>query len=283
MKRLLTVALLAFLVPALAVAQDEQIEQVEIGYVLWDSEIASTHVLAAVIRDELGYDVNLIPVDAGVMYQGLVGGDLDVSVSVALPFTHAHYWEEYSADLLDLGSNMDGTTIGLTVPSYVEIDSIEEMNEHTDMFGGEIIGIEPGAGIMTATENTIEAYGLDNLELVDGSDAAMVAALDRAIARDEWIVITGWEPHWKWVTYDLKYLEDPKGTYGESGSSHTVLNPGFAETAPQDLMAFLDAFYWTPADMGAVMLSISEDGMDPWEAAEKWVAENQETVQSWLD
>ena len=60
MKRLF-VALTAVLAIGLASAQDRTIE---LGYVLWDSEIASTHVVAAVLMDELGYDVELTSVDA---------------------------------------------------------------------------------------------------------------------------------------------------------------------------------------------------------------------------
>jgi glycine betaine/proline transport system substrate-binding protein len=278
MKRFLFTALLVLGLLNMAAAQNEPIN---IGYVLWDSEIASTHVLAAAIEEELGYEVNLVAVDAGPLYSGLAQGDLDVTVSASLPAVHAHYWEAFGPDLLDLGPNLDGTSIGLVAPTYVEADSIGELNDYVDEFNGEIIGIEPGAGIMSATEEAIEAYDLD-YGLVDSSDASMMAALDRAVARDEWIVITGWEPHWMWAAYDLKYLDDPKLAFGEAGSIHTIVNPEFAENAPADLLAFLDNFYWTPLDMGEVMLSIHEDGLDPWEAARNWIADNQETVQSWL-
>jgi glycine betaine/proline transport system substrate-binding protein len=278
MKRILFTILLVFGLVSMAAAQTGT---VNIGYVLWDSEIASTHVLAAAIQEELGYDVNLIAVDAGPLYSGLAQGDLDVTVSASLPAVHAHYWEAFGSDLLDLGANLDGTSIGLVVPTYVEADSIEDLNDYVEGFNGEIIGIEPGAGIMSATEEAIEVYDLD-FDLIDSSDASMMAALDRAVSRDEWIVITGWEPHWMWAAYDLKYLDDPKLAFGEAGSIHTIVNPEFAESAPADLLTLLDNFYWTPLDMGEVMLAIQEDGLDPWEAARNWIAGNQETVRSWL-
>jgi glycine betaine/proline transport system substrate-binding protein len=41
----------------------------------------------------------------------------------------------------------------------------------------------------------------------------MVASLDKAIRDKEWIVVTGWKPHFKWSQNDLKYLKDPKGVY----------------------------------------------------------------------
>jgi len=280
MKRLIVTGLLTLSLLSVASAQ---LDPIRFGYVLWDSEIASTHVLAAVIEDELGYETDLIAVDAGPMYIGLAQGDLDLSVSVALPVTHANYWEQYGDRLIDLGRNLDGAFVGLVVPEYVTVDSLADLNEYADRFDGQIIGIDPGAGIMDLTEQALEVYGLTDFELVDGSDPAMIAALDRAVERGDWIVITGWDPHWKWVVYDLKYLEDPEGLYGEIQGSNTVITPGFAEKAPEDLLNLLDNFYWSPDDMGVVMLDINQHDVDPWDAARDWIANNREIVESWLE
>ena len=57
-------------------------------------------------------------------------------------------------------------------------------NPGVGSFGGKIIGIEPGAGIMAATENAIETYGLD-FELQDSSTFAMMAALKTAVEKGE--------------------------------------------------------------------------------------------------
>jgi glycine betaine/proline transport system substrate-binding protein len=35
----------------------------------------------------------------------------------------------------------------------------------------------------------------------------MVASLEKAIRDKEWIVVTGWKPHFKWAQHDLKYLK----------------------------------------------------------------------------
>lgn len=280
MKRLIVTGLLTLSLLSVASAQ---LDPIRFGYVLWDSEIASTHVLAAVIEDELGYETDLIAVDAGPMYIGLAQGDLDLSVSVALPVTHANYWEQYGDQLIDLGRNLDGAFVGLVVPEYVTVDSLADLNEYADRFDGQIIGIDPGAGIMDLTEQALEVYGLTDFELVDGSDPAMIAALDRAVERGDWIVITGWDPHWKWVVYDLKYLEDPEGLYGEIQGSNTVITPDFAEKAPEDLLNLLDNFYWSPEDMGVVMLDINQHDVDPWDAARDWIANNREIVESWLE
>jgi glycine betaine/proline transport system substrate-binding protein len=278
-KRLMTALLMAMSV-GVVMAQDETID---LGYVLWDSEIASTHVVAAVLMDELGYDVELTSVDAGPMWTGVAQGDFDAIVAAWLPATHEAYWSQYGDDLVDLGPNLDGADIGWAVPAYVDVDSIAGLNEHADTFGGEIIGIDPGAGLMAASDRAMGVYGLDDFTLLDGSDAAMTAALDRAINRQEAIIVTSWRPHWMWAAYDLKYLEDPEGVFGAAESIHTILNADWAENgAPEDVRAFLDAFYWTGEQMGAVMLMITQDGMEPMEAARAWIADNRDVVEGWL-
>ena len=57
----------------------------------------------------------------------------------------------------------------------------------------------------------LEDYELDDWTLVEGSSAAMVAELKKAYMNQEPIIITGWSPHWMFSSFDLKYLEDPKG------------------------------------------------------------------------
>jgi glycine betaine/proline transport system substrate-binding protein len=254
-------------------------EEVHLGYVLWDSEIASTHVAAAVLEDELGVNVRLTSVDAGPMWTGLARGDFDAIVAAWLPATHEAYLEQTRDRVVDLGPNLDGAKIGWVVPTYVTVNSIDELNDYVDEFGGEIIGIDPGAGLMRASDAAVEEYELE-YNLVEGSDAAMTAALDRAYNREEWIIVTGWVPHWKFAKYDLKFLEDPLQVFGEAESIHTIVTPDLREEMPE-AYAFLNNFYWSPDDMGEVMVMI-EDGMEPFDAARAWIAENRSTIESWL-
>lgn len=256
-------------------------QSVELAYVEWDSEVASTNVVKAVLETKMGYEVDIIPVGAAAMWQAVASGDVDGMVAAWMPTTHGHYLEEVGDSVEDLGVNLTGTRVGLVVPSYVEIDSIAEMNEQADKFSGKIIGIDPGAGLMSATETALEVYGLDNFELIEGSGATMTAALKDALDNDEWVVVTGWTPHWKFAAYDLKYLEDPENVYGGDEFINTIVRTGLAEDMPE-VYAFLDKFEWSADDMAQVMVW-NQEGGNPYDNALRWISENEEKVNSWLE
>lgn len=253
---------------------------VNLAYVEWSSEVASTNVIAAVL-EQAGFDVEMTSLSAAAMFQALSTGDADAIVAAWLPTTHAEYMERIGDQVEDLGPNLDGTKLGLVVPSYTDVDSIADLNDNADLFNSEIIGIDPGAGLMGLTEEVVDTYDLD-LRLRSGSDATMVAALSNAINNEEDIVITSWTPHWMFARWDLKYLDDPENVFGGAEQIHTVVRGGFEDDMPE-AYAILDAFEWTPEQMGEVMLMNQEDGSDPYENAKQWVEDNQDTVEQWLD
>jgi glycine betaine/proline transport system substrate-binding protein len=259
----------------------EEKGSVELAYVEWSSEVASTNVVKAVLQEKLGYEVKIVPVSAAAMWQAVASGDTDGLVAAWLPSTHEAYLEEVKDDVEDLGPNLDGTKIGLVVPTYVTIDSIEELNDNADKFDGKIIGIDPGAGLMAATEEAMTEYGLDNMKLVEGSGATMTAALADGIKNEEWVVVTGWTPHWKFASFDLKYLEDPKGIFGGDEQIHTIVRKGLKEDKPE-VYKVLDNFNWTPDDMAELMVWNQEEGSDPYDNAKRWVEENEDKVNEWI-
>lgn len=258
----------------------EPTKEVSIGYMLWDTEIASANVLKTVLEQE-GYDVELKVVAVGPLYQGLADGKVDMTISSWMPTSHASYWDTYGDSIDVVGTNLEGAKIGLVVPSYVTIDSIDEMNSVADKFDGRITGIEPGAGVMGLTEKAMEDYGLDDYTLLSSSCSAMAAQLTGAYADGDWIVITGWTPHWMFVRFDLKYLEDPKGIYGGEEHLESLARLGFKEDDPE-AYAILERFSWTIDDMESVIFAV-EDGTTAEDAAQAWVDANPDTVNYWIN
>lgn len=157
-------------------------------------------------------------------------------------------------------------------------ENATEIGDQTDY---KIIGIEPGAGLMKQTNNALKDYKLDNWTLVEGSSAAMVAELKKAYENKEPIIITGWSPHWMFSSFDLKYLDDPQGTFGGTEDINTIVRKGLKEDSP-GAYTILDQFSWETSDMEEVMVDIS-NGMDPAEAAEKWIETNSDKVSKWTN
>lgn len=256
--------------------------KVKLAYVAWDSEIASTYVLKEVLETKLGANVEMIQVDAGPMWAGLAKGSVDGMVSAWLPNTHAAYLEKYGAQIEDLGANLKGTKVGLAVPAYMEINSIEDLknSELAATLSNRIIGIEPGAGIMTTTEKAFAEYGLSDYTLLESSSAAMTQELQKAYDNKEPIVVTAWTPHWMFANMDLKYLQDPKGAYGADEQIHTMVRESLKEDNP-NVYKVLDQFEWTAEDMAKVMVEV-QGGETPDEAAKTWVENNPDKVNAWI-
>lgn len=256
-------------------------DEVKIVYVEWSCATASTNVVAAVLQEKMGYDVETVPVSAAAMWKSVATGSADAFTTAWLPTTHDNYYQQTKDELVDLGPNLKGTRIGLVVPEYVDIKTIGQMEDHAEKFDGKIIGIDPGAGIMGKTEKVLDAYNLDSIKLMEGSGATMTAALQNAIHQDEWIAVTGWTPHWKFARWDLKYLEDPKGIYGGEEFINTIARQGLQQDMPE-VYAFLDNFHWELDDIHEVMDMNRAEGTTPYENAVKWINDNPQKVQAWM-
>jgi len=274
------ITLMAFAMVGCANNVDQSAEkEVRLLYVQWACASAETHVMAEILENKMGYKVELMDVAAAAMYEGLANGEADAIFTAWLPLTHGDYMDKVGDRVEDLGPSMEGAKIGLVVPKYVTIDSIEDLNAQKDKFKGQIIGIDSGAGIMKASNQALADYGLD-YEVVEGSEGTMIMSLKEAIDREEWVVVTGWTPHWKFARWDLKYLDDPKKVYGEAETINTIVRLGLKQDHP-DAYELFDNFAWSPEDLGAAM-ALAEDLGDPKLAAQKWVEQNPELVNSWL-
>ena len=155
----------------------------------------------------------------------------------------------------------------------------EDVN-YGEELGYKITGIEAGAGVVAASEAATEEYeSLEGWEVVTSSSGAMATALGEAIDNEEPIIVTGWSPHWKFQKYDLKYLEDPNGVFGDAETINTMVREGLEEEKPE-AYAILDQFQWDSADIESIMLEVSE-GADVEEVTTAWIEENGDKVAEW--
>jgi glycine betaine/proline transport system substrate-binding protein len=234
------------------------------------------------ILEEKGYTVNLEYVDAVAGYIGLSQGRYDLLLDTWLPITHKEYVEEYGDQINQLGAWNDEAVLTFAVNSDAPIDSIDELADHADEFGNTIYGIEPGAGLTAATkDNVIPTYGLEGMNYVTSSTPAMLSELKSAMNSGENVVVTLWRPHWAYDEYDIKDLEDPEGTLGETESIYSFSSQEFPDTHPNVTQWITDFKMDSETLYSLENAMFNEyDGNDYGPIVDEWIDENQEYVDS---
>jgi glycine betaine/proline transport system substrate-binding protein len=253
----------------------------DLVYVNWAEGIAYTHLAKAVLEDKMGYEVKLTAADVGPAYTAVAQGNKDAFMETWLPTLHKDYIDKFKDKVVDLGHVYEGTQSGLVVPEYVTISKISELNSKKGKFDGKIIGIDAGAGIMKTTDKVIKDYGLD-FKLVQSSGPAMTAALKKAVDNNEWIVVTGWKPHWKFGRWKLKFLEqDADKMVWKPGNIHIMGRKDLEKDKPT-LAAFLRKMKLSDKDLSNLMIAIKESGDGPEKAARAWMKANEAVVSVWV-
>ena len=217
-------------------AEGDGDKKVTLGYLpAWTDGLSTAYLLEDQLG-KMGYTVEMEELtEPGVLYAGLAGGDFDIYPSAWPEVTHAEYMKQFGDQIEDLGGYYDGAVLTLAVPDYVDIDSIEDLSGKSSQFGGEIIGIEPGAGLTKQTQTVaMPEYGLDSdYELVTSSTATMLATLQDKIDKKEDVVVTLWRPFWANDAFPLKDLKDPKGAMGDPETLHFLGKQGLKEAHPE--------------------------------------------------
>jgi len=282
--RKLLAVILALAVGALAVGcgSSSQNKELKLGNIGWDENVAVANLTKVLLEDELGYEnVELRTLDVGPLYEAVGNGDVHGFQDVWLP---AH--NDYVAGVEDnaelLGSWFQGTTkFGIAVPSYMNIASLEELNDtNADL----IFGIEQDVDIMEAIpDSVIPEYGLEQ-KLVQSSTQGMLAEVDDRYNNREEFAFVAWSPHWMNQRYDFDYLDDPKGALGDlrqSAEILTIVNEDLPEDDPM-AYAFMEALPLDEDQVNDLESTINEAG-DPVEGARTWLRTNREVVQPWVE
>lgn len=258
---------------------------VTLGNLGWNENIAVSTLTQVVMEDQLGYGEVQVkgPLDIGLLFQGVAGGDLQAFQDVWLP-NHESYLNEVENDVEVLDPWYEGqTAYGIAVPDYMDVQSIADVDQAgTD----EITGIEPNARLHPVIKNkVIPGYNLD-MKLVESSTAAMLWELDKKYKAKEPIVFLGWSPHWMNAKYDFHYLDDPKnlqGAFDDPSRITSIVNEDLADKDPV-AYAFLKAISLDEEQVNTIEAEINDaDSDDPEKGVRNWLKDNQGVVQPWID
>jgi len=259
-------------------------KSVKIGWTAWSDAEFVTKLAKRILEDEMGYEVELLQTDIAPQYQGISSGNLDVMLMSWQPGTHADYMKKVCNDVVPLGILYTHARLGWAVPAYVPEDmvsSIEDLkkDEVKEKLDETITGIDPGAGLPRLSKEAVEDYALDDYELQISSGAGMTAALERAVRRNDWIVVTAWSPHWMFGAYELRYLEDPKGVLGSFERVVALARKGFYQD-DIDAAGFISRIQIPIDDLQAAMYDAQETSYE--DAVTKYIENNQDRINYWV-
>lgn len=258
-------------------------KEVTIGYVVWDEVLAPTYLWKHLLEEE-GYAVELVQLEIAAVYAGVSQGDFDLYIG-GLKETHADYWEEYGDGFDSVAEWYAPLRHGLAVPDYVEdVNSIEDLAGQADRFGGQIVGIEAGSGLMQELEEAEGSYDLSGYDTTGSSTAAMLQEFETATSNDEEIVATVWNPHWAVGEFGMKFLDDPEGIFTD-GDIYTVIASKAADV-DQELLGLLESFEIEDEPFYDLLGELREAGEgNEDQAIQSWLEteSNQQLVDGWLD
>jgi glycine betaine/proline transport system substrate-binding protein len=280
----LLAAILALAAGALAagcggLGQDQELR---LGNVGWDENVAVANLTKALLEDELGYEsVEIATADLDSTYRAVASGELDAFQDVWLPNQEA-LLGEVAEDVERLDSWFLGETKqGMAVPAYMDVRSIDGLGGTDAEF---IFGIEPSSVVMrVVAEEVLPAYGLEQ-RLVEGPTAGMLAEVERRYGAREDFVFLAWSPHWMNQRFDIRYLEDPKDAMGETNDPaecSTIVSGDLREKDPV-AYAFLEALELTEEQINGLENTINGED-DPLAGARRWASENRGVVRHWVD
>ncbi|MGC9354554.1 MAG: glycine betaine ABC transporter substrate-binding protein [Mariniphaga sp.] len=254
---------------------DEEEKTLKLVYTDWSESVAITHLSAVLLEEKMEYQVILKLTDVESAYQEIASGESDIFADAWLPETHKNYMEAHNGKIEKLGIIYPEARTGFVVPAYSNLQAVADLKNYTNP----VIGIDEGAGVMQNAHRAIEMYNL-SVPLLSFSEDEMIKQLEDSIKRRKEIVITGWEPHWIFARYEVKFLEDPDNVFGEKENIYTVGRTEIDEKHPR-AVRFFERMQLTENQLNRLVYQVrlSED---PRQGVKNWIDENEYIVNQWV-
>lgn len=276
--------------PVLAAEEPAQCETIRFAEVGW-TDITATTALAREVFEALGYQTRVDTVSVPIAYSGMQHGDFDVFLGNWMP-TMASISDPYveRGDVVRLTANLENAKYTLAVPQYVYdagVTSVADLDDHADRFEASLHGIEAGNDGNEMIQQMIDddAFGLGDWQLVDSSEAGMLAELRARTGHEGWMVFLGWEPHPMNTTFDMAYLEGADDYFGPDLGGATVYTntrAGYVEECA-NVGTLLENLAFTLEMENHLMDQIMNAGVEPREAARAYLQEQPEPLDTWLE
>ena len=269
----------------------------------WTGYVSNAHVIGVVAQNELGCTVTYPEVKEEVGWQGMADGSIDTIVE---NWGHPDLVKKYidqQGTVQDAGLTGNDGIIGWYVPpwmaeEYPDILNWQNLNKYSDLFetsesGGKGQLLDGDPSYVTNDEALVKNLDLDYEVVVGGSEAALIQSFRSAEDNKTPLLAYFYEPQWFFNEMDLKQVQLPPYKPGCDADPAEVdceyppyklnklISTEFAESG-SPAVELVKNFQWTNEDQNTVSTYIAQDGMSPDDAAQKWIDDNPDKVQAWL-
>ncbi|MBA2558892.1 MAG: ABC transporter substrate-binding protein [Propionibacteriales bacterium] len=272
----------------------------------WVGYEANAHVVGQLATTQLGCDVNYVDLDEQTSWKGFGTGDVDIVIeNWGHPELKAKYMKSAggNGDAVEAGQTGIDGVIGWYVPpwmaeKYPDITDWKNLNKYSDLFKttesgdqGQLLDGDPG--YVTYDEALVKNLDLNYKVVVGGSEAALIEAFRTAETNKTPLLAYFYHPQYLFNEMDLVKIDLPPyrpECYSDVSKIDCdyppyhldkIVSSDFSESGSPAL-DLVKSFQWTEEDQNTVATYIAEDGMDPDDAADKWIADNQDKVDAWL-
>lgn len=282
-----TLSVLALCTATSAFADCSKVTFSDVGW----TDITATTAATTIILDALGYDTETKILSVPVTYISLAEGDVDVFLGNWMPTMEGDIATYRDAGTVDtVRTNLEGAKYTLATNAAgvaAGITDFASIAGASDALDGKIYGIEAGNDGNRLIQDMIDAdaFGMKGMELVESSEQGMLAQVARAEDRNEPVVFLGWEPHPMNANFDMTYLPGGDDWFGPNlGGAIVATNTraGYVSECA-NTGKLLENLVFTLAMENEIMAAILDDGVEPTDAAGKWLAANPTVWNAWID
>ena len=284
----LTVMLSLLVLTSANVYADASCETVKMADPGW-SDIAATNAIAGFLLTGMGYKPKVDTLAVPITFGGLKDGQVDVFLGNWMPAQQGFY-DKFVAtgDVTQLSKNLDGTEFTLAVPDYVwdaGVHNFADLNKFADKFGKKIYGIGSGAPANLSLQEIIKKneFDLGGWKLVESSEQAMLAEVNRNVKKGTFVTFLGWTPHPMNVQIKgMHYLKGGEKYFGDTGTVHTLTRKGYAAACP-NVGKLLTNLTFTQDMENSIMADVTNNKVSNAAAAKAWIKANPAVLDKWLD
>lgn len=174
------------------------------------------------------------------LFKSLADGTVHLTLAPWMPSMKGYY-ETYKNQVKQLNVNTKACMMGLTVPSYFKVQTIEDLKKHVTAFKATIYSCKRTTYIGSMIPKLLSDYHLDDIEVVYMDEEDLFKTVSEKIDKKENIVFTGWKPHFLFGAFDLKLLHDKKSLFGIEENMVTFVHPKLKTQYP-DIYEYISNF-----------------------------------------